>query len=131
MYCPGLEDDIEGLEEKDGTAGPLAVIGQDLLTLGRHPVYILTVLGSALYVGKYPCYMASEQCRRPLDIVSYLQSSAMSLITWAKMQVVLRCRCKTVFAMFSNLYMTKPPHAGKVAGTGSFMTSRCNMCMKR
>lgn len=40
------------VEEKTSKAGPILGFGQDLLTLGKHPVYVLTVLGSTLYTGR-------------------------------------------------------------------------------
>ena len=51
--CSGVEEeDTEGQAiEKKAESGPIAGLGLDLLSLGKNPVYILTVLGSTLYVG--------------------------------------------------------------------------------
>lgn len=39
-------------QEKGSKVGPVLAFGQDLVTLGKHPVYVLSVLGSTMYVGK-------------------------------------------------------------------------------
>lgn len=45
-------EDLSSGDEKRREAGPLAALAQDLLTLVKHPVYVLAVLGSTIYVGE-------------------------------------------------------------------------------
>ncbi len=46
------EDHEAQSQEKGSKVGPIREFAQDLVTIGKHPVYVLSVLGSTMYVGR-------------------------------------------------------------------------------